>query len=161
MKQKSLYNLFLIFLCFGTTAMLGQSNVTPTGGEGTGSGGSLSYSVGQIDYIEASGSGGTANLGLQQPYEIFVLGTDDYPNISVEITAYPNPTISNVNIRLDSSQFENLNYQLFDINGRLLSKERISDHTTEVTMDELSSAVYLLHVFDNYSLLKSFKIIKK
>ena len=37
-----------------------QSVLTATGGEAVGTGGSLSYTIGQVNYIKASGIGGTA-----------------------------------------------------------------------------------------------------
>ncbi len=161
MKQKELFNVLLFFLCLGTTTLLSQSNITASGGDGSGSGGTISYSVGQIDYIEAVGSGGSANLGVQQPYEIFVLGTDEFPNIVVEISTFPNPTTSNITIQLDSQNFEEPNYRLFDLYGRLLDSQSIKQDFTMVSMEHLSTAVYYLHICDKNNSLKSFKIIKK
>jgi hypothetical protein len=44
-----------------------QQAVLAAGGEATGAGGTVSFSVGQIDFVEATGAGGKANQGVQQP----------------------------------------------------------------------------------------------
>ena len=47
-----------------------QQNTVGTGGTAIGSGGSVSYSIGQLDYITASGSGGSASQGMQQVFKV-------------------------------------------------------------------------------------------
>ena len=42
-----------------------QRAVASAGGDATGAGGTVSFTVGQVDYATASGSGGTAELGVQ------------------------------------------------------------------------------------------------
>ncbi|HRH68316.1 MAG TPA: hypothetical protein PLB89_02300 [Flavobacteriales bacterium] len=44
---------------------IAQRNTVSAGGEAMGSGGTVSFSVGQLDYITASGSGGSAQQGVQ------------------------------------------------------------------------------------------------
>ena len=62
---------FLILFIFISLVSISQESVNASGGNATGSGGSISYTIGQIDYIEASGVGGSVNQGIQQAYEIF------------------------------------------------------------------------------------------
>ena len=72
--MKQIYNFFFImFICTG----FAQSNVVATGGNAVAmDNASLSYSIGQIDYISLNSASGTLTLGNQQPYEIFVLEFD-------------------------------------------------------------------------------------
>jgi hypothetical protein len=67
MKQLSVFlMIILLFLiCFIANAQ--QGNVT-AGGLATGSGGTLSYSVGQTDYLAYSSASGNLNMGLQQTW---------------------------------------------------------------------------------------------
>jgi hypothetical protein len=58
-----------------TAAMIGakaQQGAVSAGGEASGPGGSVSYSIGQTDYITKSSSGHFISDGLQQPYEISI-----------------------------------------------------------------------------------------
>ena len=152
--------LIALLLFWGLSGVNAQSNTMASGGEATGSGGTISYSIGQIDYIEATGSGGTANQGVQQPFEIFTLGTDERPDIDLEITVYPNPAVSNVTLRIGNFTSDNLSYQLYDLNGRLLYQQKLQNAVTQIPFEGLASAIYLLQVLDRSSQIKSFKIIK-
>jgi hypothetical protein len=47
-----------------------QNTIPAAGGNAKGSGGSASFTVGQIFYTKLSGTNGTVIQGIQQPYEI-------------------------------------------------------------------------------------------
>lgn len=51
-----------------TTSLFGQSGSLTAGGVATGSGGSASFSIGQMDFGGSTGSGGYTSDGLQQSY---------------------------------------------------------------------------------------------
>ena len=71
-----------------------QESANSSGGDASGKGGSVAYSVGQVVYTTNTGSKGTVAQGVQEPYEIsIVLGIDNL-TINLELTAYPNPTTS-------------------------------------------------------------------
>lgn len=63
----------LIIACFilliKAIQLNAQSGIVAVGGDVSASSGSLSYSVGQIDYEVVSNSNGTLIQGLQQPFE--------------------------------------------------------------------------------------------
>jgi len=160
MKHKKSIILFALFLFWGLAGANGQNNTLAAGGEATGSGGTLSYSVGQVDYIQAEGSGGTANQGVQQPFEFYVLGVDEYPEILLDIKVFPNPTINNVTLRIGNFIADDLSYQLYDIHGRLLAGQPLQTDTTNIPLGDLAAAVYLLQVIDPSGPIKTFKIIK-
>lgn len=55
----------IIILCFSVFAQ--QGNVS-AGGDATGAGGSMSYSIGQADFLSYAASSGSVTLGLQQSW---------------------------------------------------------------------------------------------
>ena len=59
-------------LLFATHLIYSQETIPTSGGEATGSGGSSSYSVGQMVYTTNT-SGGTVTQGVQQSIELFTL----------------------------------------------------------------------------------------
>ena len=146
--------LFLLLLNFA----FAQKSVVATGGNATGTGGTASFSVGQISY--KSPTGNTVSDGVQQPFEIFTLGTDDFPTIILQAIVYPNPTSSNINLIIENYSIDNLHYNLYDIQGRSIANQKITQQGTNITMENLQSANYFLQVFDNNKTLKTFKIIK-
>ena len=50
-----------------------QESTVASGGNGTGEGGSVSYSLGQVSYSSNSGSNGSITEGVQQPYDVSVI----------------------------------------------------------------------------------------
>ena len=158
MKTKKL--LLAVLFGFFIQNIQAQKDVVVSGGNATGSGGTVSYSVGQVAYTNATGSGGTVTQGVQQPFEIVTLGTDNFPEITLSMTVYPNPTTSIVNLKVDNFNFENLQINLSDITGKLLQSQKISNQETQIQMESLPQAIYLLNVQDNNKTIKTFKIIK-
>jgi hypothetical protein len=136
-----------------------QANVT-SGGNATGTNGTSSYSIGQMSYSSASGTNGSVNQGVQQPYEIFTLGNDDFPEIKLVMTVYPNPTTAFVNLKIENHSLENIQYQLFDGNGKQIQSQKITTSKTQISMESLAIAIYLLNVMEENRVLKTFKIIK-
>ena len=63
----------VLLLCFGMFGLQAQQVVTTSGGNASGSGGSVSYTVGQIVYTTNTDSNGSVAQGVQQPYEISVV----------------------------------------------------------------------------------------
>lgn len=158
MKQ----NYFLLLLgVFSSGWLSAQESVVASGGSGSGVGGSNTYSVGQVNYTEISGPGGFAIQGVQQPYKILILGNDDHKHISLNISAYPNPAISILTLRIDVSMPRGFRYELFDLNGRILQAKGITETETSIPMESYESATYILKVYANQFQLKTFKIIKK
>lgn len=150
----------LLFILFCLPKLMAQNATVASGGNASGSGGSSSYSVGQVVYTNAVGTNGSINQGVQQPVEIFELGTNDFPEITLTMSIYPNPTSALVNLSIPNYNSENINYQLFDLNGRSIQTNKILQKETQISLQNLSNAIYFLTVSDNNKLLKTFKIIK-
>jgi hypothetical protein len=153
----------LIAFClfgFGTTIQA-QESITVSGGNGTGTGGTISYTAGQIVYTYISGTGGNISQGVQQ-IEISILsGTDESAGIILDISAYPNPATGFVKLKVESYDMENLSYKLFDMNGILFQSKRIEGSETQIQLGNILPGTYLLKIDDNNKVIKTFKIIKK
>jgi hypothetical protein len=106
---------FLVILCICgySTPLKGQETIPATGGNVSGSGGSVSYTVGQILYNTISGTNGTLAQGVQQPYEISVVtGIEEALGISLEIVVFPNPATDFINLKIENYDVQNLRYFL-------------------------------------------------
>ena len=146
-------------LGLGLTAQAQQAT-TATGGDASGSGGAVAYSVGQIVYTTNTGTTGSVAQGVQQPYEIsIVLGIEDN-SINLGLSAYPNPTTNYLTLNVGNFELSTLNFQLYDISGKLIESRKIISSTETIAMGNLSSATYFLKVSNNNNEVKSFKIIK-
>ena len=146
------------FLLLGLGGLHAQESPTAAGGEAIGVGGSASYSVGQVVYTTNTGSNGSVEQGVQQPYEISATGGINESSISLEMSVYPNPTTNYLTLKVEIT--ENLSYHLFDMQGKVIVSKKITDNTTTVVMESLPTSTYLLKVTDSNKTVKTFKIIK-
>lgn len=161
MAHKALKISIVIVFVIGFTSLQAQSTNPASGGNASGSGGSVSYTIGQIVYTKNNGTNGSVAQGVQQPYEISVVtGIEEALGISLEIMVYPNPATDFVKLKIENYEVQNLKYQLYDINGSLLQDNKIVGNETNIVMSYYMSATYFLKVTDNNKVVKTFKIIK-
>jgi hypothetical protein len=154
MFKKEIITLTILFF----TAANAQKSIVVSGGKATGSNGSVAFSVGQISYRNLSGIK-TTN-GVQQPYEILVLGNDNFEEISLQMKVFPNPTTNNLSLII-AVDFEKCFYNLYDIDGRFISKyQKITTSETLISLVNNPSGIYFLEVISENKKLKTFKIIK-
>jgi len=151
----------LFTLIFGLSGLNAQQTVDASGGNASGAGGSVSYSVGQINYTTNTGVNGIVTQGVQHPYEIIIVGVDINPLINLEFTVFPNPTFSNLTLKTTTYPIDNITYKLFDINGKQLNEEKISSTETLICIQQFPVGVYFIKVVENNIEIKTFKVIKK
>lgn len=153
--------IILIITLFCLSKMTAQQTVNVSGGNATGTGGTSSYSVGQIAFKTQTGTNGTLSQGVMQPIEIFTLSGEAFTNIKLEAVVYPNPTTSNVSLKISNFSSDAFSYQIFDIQGKMLGNEAITNEETILDMNIYPAAIYILKINYNSKELKTFKIIKK
>ena len=149
-----------VFLLLGLGGLYAQEAVTATGGEASGSGGTVSYSVGQVVYSTTAGTNGSVAPGVQQPYEIAIITGIEVTEINLELSAYPNPTTDFLNIKIGNYDHEKLWYQLYDMQGKLLENRKIVKSGATIKMESLPASTYFLKVTGKQKSVKTFKIIK-
>jgi hypothetical protein len=158
------FNRVLLVLCqVGYVLTIQAQNTVPaTGGNATGAGGTVSYSVGQVTFNTYSGTNGTVAQGVQQPYEISVVtAVENTEGITLEYKVYPNPTRGLINLTIKPLDNENFRFKLYDLNGILLKDRKIESEETEISLESFSYAIYFLKVMKNNQEIKIFKIIKR
>lgn len=160
MRHKKLKLSVVLLLGLGLTGLQAQESINATGGDASGSGGSASYSVGQVIYTTNTGSNGSVAQGVQNTYEIFTLGINEAA-LSISLTVFPNPTTDNLTLQIGNYNNEKLLFQLFDMLGKQLSNGQVTAQQTQINMNGLPSAIYFIHVVNQENKnIQSFKIIK-
>lgn len=160
MNKKTLLFTTLLF-GLGLTVTNAQQSENTSGGKASGSGGTATYSVGQVVYTTATGSNGSVAQGVQQPFEIsVVLGLEEAENISLNLMAYPNPATDRLTLKVDNYDGANLSFQLFDLTGKLLHNAKVKSNETVINMQDYQFGVYFLKVFNTNKEIKTFKILK-
>lgn len=160
--MKSLLKILLtIFLSAGGITAGGQNTVPASGGNAGGSGGSVSYSVGQIFYKTNEGPEGSVSEGVQLPFEISVVAAiDDARNFKLISSVYPNPVRDILTLKIEEYEIINLSYKFLDSGGRLLEDKKILSSETAISMSHLAPAIYFIKVTDGKKDIITFKIIK-
>jgi|SRR5690554_5418749 len=157
MKHKFIItSLAFSLLCIG--GLHAQEGLTASGGEATGTGGTASYSIGQVAYITNTGANGSVAQGIQQPYEIFVTVGLEETAIDLELSVYPNPTYDYLTLKTEGN--DKMAYQLYDVQGKLIDSQEVTSDNTIITVVALTKATYFLKVTKNNQIVKTFKVVK-
>ncbi|MBR3577261.1 MAG: T9SS type A sorting domain-containing protein [Bacteroidales bacterium] len=150
---------FLSLMILSVMGLSAQSVIVPFGGDATDGSVTVSYTVGQVA-VQANSDGSTTIYeGVQQPYEIQIIGIDNYPCITLNAVVFPNPTIGNVQLTINNVQLEG-EVKVFDANGKFLFSREIEGGTTEIPMSDLSAGTYFVNVVSEKQVLKTFKVVK-
>ena len=161
MRYNKLILSAVLLLGLGLTGLQAQESVHATGGNASGSGGTTSYSVGQIVYTTNIGTNGSVAQGVQQPYEIAVVtGIEEAKEIDISVSAYPNPTTDYLILSINEFDISNLAYQLYDMNGKLLQNELITGKLTRISMSNFAPASYFVKVIQGNLEVKTFIVVK-
>lgn len=149
---------FLLFLSLTISNGFAQKNTLSCGTTASNTIGSISFSIGQIDYASTSSITSKITQGLQQPYELFsITSLNEFFDNEIKIS--PNPTIGNIKIETNNSQDNQI--KLFTINGDIIFTKKIIDGEY-IPLDQLPSGIYFLNCINPLNnKVSNFKIIKK
>jgi hypothetical protein len=159
LKKKTALLLSAIAL-FAAPQLDAQNGTVSAGGTATGTGGTLTFSMGQTDYITAEGSTGTISQGLQQPYEITIITGIENKGIELSASVYPNPTADFVMLTLADEPGAEMSYSISDVQGKQIKAEGITSKQMSIAFSDLQSAIYFVRVINNNKEVKTFKIVK-
>ena len=149
--------------CLSLVKAHGQTSILSSGGNATGSGGSISYSVGQIINNTIAGPDGSISNSVQQPYEISVItAIENIGRINSVIKLYPNPTGGLIALTIDPFDNDmNIRFLLYNLEGILLTEKMVEDEITDIRLDNYSYMIYFLVVIKDNMEVQTFKIIKR
>jgi hypothetical protein len=148
----------LSFTCIRTQA---QQALPASGGNASGTEGTVSYSVGQVFYSMKTGTSGTVSEGIEQPYEILSPIGIEHKEMMTECMLFPNPVSRNMTLTIDRTDLDGFNYTLFSMTGKLLLESEITGKETLIPMEDLEKGVYFMRITGIDNSLKTFYIIKK
>jgi hypothetical protein len=139
-----------------------QNTITTSGGNATGTGGTVSYTVGQIVYNNYSGTNGIITQGVQQPYEITVVtALEESKDINLICSVYPNPTNSFLTLIVGDYENVDFSYWLYGISGNFIETQKVLVNETHINLQNQVSGSYFLKITSGNRVIKTFKIIKK
>ena len=155
--------LFFAGTFFFTQPLKAQQTTVASGGNGSGTGGSFAYSVGQTMYTAQSNNATTLSKGVQQGFELFLItGLEDEDRFGLAATVFPNPTSNYLTVEIKNySPDTAMEIFLFDVKGQQVLRQQVVDVQTQLQMEHLSAALYVLKLIQGNKLVKVVKVIKK
>lgn len=152
-----MHKILLITLSFGAyCAAFAQEVVASQGESYSGATAKVDFTIGEV--VINTGLGATVDLtqGFHQTNWKFTGLEDNAPELAILV--YPNPASDFLHIQ--TSDFKNITFALYDEAGRLVAQDRLSEKTTAVRVGELAAGNYSLVLSDETHQLKLFKLIK-
>lgn len=153
--------LIFVFIVGYFNSSSAQNNTVSGGGQATGTGGSVNFTIGQIAYSTLTGSNGSLIQGVQQPFEISIVTSVSDMAIDLKAQVYPNPTANQLILSIGNQELKNLHYVLVDVQGKILTNNRINHSATTINVSRLCNGTYFLRVLSDNKQIKTFQIVKK
>jgi len=149
----------LMLLLFSLSSAWSQNSFNSSSNVISNSTGHVSYSIGQAFTInEAVGGNGHTYGGIQQPYYLYTLGTKDPLSTGTAIQVYPNPVHDFLYLSVPDNEPDHFTFRLSGIHGEQIM---VFKNIQSVNMKLLPDGPYLLTVYQESKIVKSFRIIKK
>ena len=136
-----------------------QQNTVASGGLATGTGGNISFSIGQIDYLYSTTASFSVSQGLQQVYNLNITAVrNNFVEDDRYINIYPNPTREGV--YLDFEKFYEATYTIYDYTGNIVASNTIESSKTFIPLQTLPAATYIILITQSNKPQKSYLISK-
>lgn len=152
---------FGVCIMFGVSANRAdaQDALLAGGASGTASTGSVSYSVGQLNYISTGAAGGSVQQGVQQPWTMLPSPVWE-PLSDLNLTVFPNPAGNQLYL-IGASVPVRGYLELYSMQGSLLRREEIMpNYAAGLSLQGLSSGSYFLKIYNNETLIHTATLIK-
>ena len=159
MKNNTLFVFLAFLLSFSAIGQTAHQVLSATGGDASGTGGSVAYSVGQIVYSTSTGTTGSVAQGVEQAYEIYSVGNKETA-LNISLSVFPNPTSDFLTLKVQDYNNEVLSYNLLDEQGKLVLNEQITTQDTQISMSTLVRGSYFINIVQANKKIQTFKIIK-
>jgi hypothetical protein len=141
-------------------ALSGQQVILPSGGDHTGTAGSVSISVGQVFFSADSTAEGSMHEGVQHAFEWYPVSVAD-ESLAAAVQVFPNPTAGWITIELDRDiARERVFCLISDAFGKAVSNTLLDAESVRMDVHHLPSGWYLVQIMQNQKVIQTYKIIK-
>jgi hypothetical protein len=158
MKRK--FYSFIFILGFTCGSIQAQQVISSAGASATGIGVQLSWTIGEPVIETFTGTTAILTQGFHQS-RLTVTAIDPTLYPELDLSVYPNPVSTSLQLLISGERLQNLTYKLYNIEGKSILTKVIENSPEMIRMELFSSGTYLLKVFrDDNTPLKTFKVIK-
>jgi hypothetical protein len=134
----------LIFFLSFSLVTLSQASLSAGGGNASSAGASVSFTIGQLDFVNQSNSSGSFNQGVQQPFEFFTIVSIDETSFLDGLSIFPNPTRGEIFVNLNTSQDKAV-ARVYDALGKFIFSQNLSSPQNRMDLSALANGAYYIH----------------
>lgn len=154
--KKSLIPLVLFMSC--GFCSFAQNAISSTGGHFKTTGGSTSFTVGQVAYVLKKGTGSYLNEGVQQVYTKKTTPIEELVYLK-EVQLYPNPTHETFTLIMSTKEDIQVIYTIMDYLGKEIRNGNILSEKSEISLRDLPSGNYFISLKSKKE-NRIFKVVK-
>lgn len=147
-----------ILIVFGSLQIFAQELISNSGDSFSNATYQLDWSVGEVVTATHVSDEIILTQGFHQNNFIVTKIADIETGINILV--FPNPTTDLINLQITDKSDKEMQYQLSDINGKLLQTQSISSDNEQINFYEYANGTYFLRVLDKNQPIKTFKIQK-
>ena len=138
----------LIVACLMLNSVNAQSNIVAGGGDANSSTGSVSYSIGQIDFQYSSSADYSVSEGVQQTYSFDTALSIDDVKYDFQLSIWPNPSADEMNIEYTTSYELPLSLTVTDVKGAVVASQSVTQGQYSFNVNTWAAGTYYVNLND-------------
>lgn len=153
---------FLLHLLIPLASLAyGKQAISSSGADISGSGGAVSYTVGQLLYQSHHSTEGSESQGVHHPVEIYVYpGIQEQKSTRTNVLVFPNPVTHSLTAVINEVVASGYEVMLSDIIGKVLFSTTTHDQIFSLDMSSYARAVYFLKIYTEGKQIDVLRIVK-
>lgn len=158
MKHLLIFVSFIFGLWKGTSSQLNaQQAFVAAGADASNADGSISFTIGEMAYIDTYDSGGSCITGVQQTYPELPTQLITLSN-KTEFNIFPNPSSSRCKLSF-SKEINSGEIIVYSSIGQIIQQLKITSSSVELSTQEWAAGMYLLVLVTNKQVLSHQQLI--
>ena len=138
----------ILIYFFTLSSILAQSNIVTAGGDATSSTGSVSYSIGQIDFQYSSSADYSVSEGVQQTYSFDTALSIDDIQYDFQLSIWPNPSADEMNLEFTTNYELPLSLTVTDVKGAVVASKSVTQGQYSFDVNTWAAGTYYVHLND-------------
>ena len=132
----------LVVTCLMLHSVNAQSNIVTAGGVAASSTGSVSYSIGQIDFRYTSSADYSVSEGVQQTYSFDTALSINDIQYDFQLSIWPNPSADEMNIEFTTNYELPLSLTVTDVKGAVIASQSVTQGQYSFDVNTWAAGTY-------------------
>lgn len=132
--------------CLTVCSAFAQSNIVTAGGEAANATGSVSYTIGQIDFQYTSSADYSVSEGVQQAYSFDTALSIDDVQYDFQLSIWPNPSTDEMNIEYTTSYELPLSLTVTDVKGAVIASKSVTQGQYSFDVNTWAAGIYYVNL---------------